>query len=72
MFLDQEPRMTENAQVEHQNAFLEKFDDEERQMLLAEDREAQLGVSAILATLIAIGMLLGLFSVSLIAKFGLR
>ena len=55
-----------------QTTFEEKFNDDERRLLLEEDREAQLGISAILGTLIAIGMLLGIMSVVLIAKFGLR
>ncbi|MCA9148760.1 MAG: hypothetical protein KDA92_05655 [Planctomycetales bacterium] len=64
--------MTGSGHDTHPSTFESTFNDEERRLLLKEDREAQLGISAILGVLIAIGMMLGIFSVTLITKFGLR
>lgn len=52
------------------NAFISNFSDEERKVLLEDDRNAQLSISAILAFLIAIGMVLGIISVLLISRLG--
>ncbi len=64
--------MTGSGHDTHPSTFESTFTDEERRLLLKEDQEAQLGISAILGVLIAIGMMLGIFSVTLITKFGLR
>jgi hypothetical protein len=51
--------------------FQSRFSAEERRQLMLEDREAQLGISAILACLIATGMTLGVISVLLIRYLGI-
>jgi hypothetical protein len=53
------------------DVFQKSFSDEERRALLAEDREAQLGISAILSLLIATGMVLGILSVLLVLYLGI-
>ena len=54
-----------------ESVFTTRFSEEERRNLLSEDREAQLGISAILAMLIGMGMLLGIISVTLITYLGI-
>ncbi len=53
------------------SVFATRFSEVERQSLLAEDRSAQLGISAILALLIGMGMVLGIISVTLITYLGM-
>ncbi len=55
---------------ESETIFSSTFSAEERRALLEEDRQAQLSISAILSFVIAIGMLLGIFSVLLISRLG--
>ena len=64
--------MTGPGHDTHPTTFESTFTDEERRLLLQEDREAQLSISAILGVLITIDMMLGIFSVTLITKFGVR
>jgi hypothetical protein len=52
------------------SAFVSNFSDEERKTLMEDDREAQLSICAILAVLIAMGMILGIISVLLISRLG--
>jgi hypothetical protein len=65
---DQEGRPTS---ADKQSIFLSHFTDDQRRELLTEDREAQLGISAILACLIAMGMVLGIISVFLVRYLGI-
>ena len=56
---------------EAESVFQSRFSEEQRRQLMLEDREAQLGISAILACLIATGMTLGVISVLLIRYLGI-
>jgi hypothetical protein len=66
------PASTTSPGAAHdQSAFTTNFSEDERRQLLSEDRAAQLGISAILAFLIAMGMILGIISVALISYLGI-
>ena len=48
------------------DVFHDRFSDQERKELLAEDLEAQMGISVVLGALIFAGMLLGITAVLLV------